>query len=348
MSVGTYYLKEYYGTVPVDENGSAFFEAPSNVELYFTAVDEDGKEIQRMGSVTQITTGETVSCIGCHEGRLKTPQPDGIFMARLGRRPDKITPPAWGAGPIDYAEHIQPVWDRHCVECHDGTEPTGGVDMTGDKTRFFNMSFDSLCMRDRPGGKPVYDYTYVRYYTLLQGPTGVFPAMQSGSRVSKLTKMLEAGHPASDTASTVKLSRDELERIYVWIDANIPYYPTWDMSRPYSTGGRDLFTIPRKPKAQEWTKVVTVFLARHRQQMTSASINFTRPEFSRILMRNLAKSAGGWAENRKAIFNDRNDPEYRTVLEALERAAESVRKYPRMDMPGAVAIPQKRDFGKAY
>ena len=234
--------------------------------------------------------------------------------------------------------------------------------MTGDKTRFFNMSFDSLCMRDRPDKKPIYDYTYVRYYTLLRGPTGVFPALQTGSRVSKLTKMLEEGHPASHSASTgtetmadksprqtaVKLSRDELERIYVWIDANVPYYPTWDMSRPHSTGGRDLFTIPQKPKPQEWTKVVTAFLKRHRQQMTSASINFTRPEFSRILMRNLAKSAGGWAPNGKAIFKDKNDPEYRKVLAALKRPAESIKRYPRIDMPGATAIPQKRNFGRAY
>ncbi|MFC1762133.1 hypothetical protein ACFL6U_08635 [Planctomycetota bacterium] len=42
-SRGTYYVKRNHGTVPVGENGSAYFRAPSNCELYFIALDKDGK-----------------------------------------------------------------------------------------------------------------------------------------------------------------------------------------------------------------------------------------------------------------------------------------------------------------
>ncbi len=54
---GSYYVKYVYGTVPVNENGSAYFTAPAGVELYFQALDADGKEIRRMGTTTQITAG---------------------------------------------------------------------------------------------------------------------------------------------------------------------------------------------------------------------------------------------------------------------------------------------------
>jgi hypothetical protein len=344
--LGTYYVKDYYGTVPVDENGSAYFEAPSNVELYFIAVDKDGKEIQRMGSVTQITTGETVSCIGCHEDRLSAPKANRKAMKRLKKPADKIQPPSWGAGPVDYIKQVQPVWDKHCVKCHNGTKADGGVDMTADRTRFFNMSFDSLCMRDSPNVHYFQDPTFIEYYFGGRGPSGVFPAMKTGSQVSKLTKMLESGH------HDIKLSADEYERIFVWIDANIPYYSTWDMTRPYMTGGRDLMVLPRGVTDAEfagWKKVVVAFLKAKKQKLTSASINFSHPELSRILMRNLAKRAGGWEKDEgKAIFKSKDDLEYKKLLEALQVAGRAVKQYPRIDMPGAKPIPQKRDFGKTF
>ncbi len=345
LGLGSYYVKEYYGTVPVYENGSAYFEVPSNVELYFEAVDAKNKEIQRMGSVTQITAGETVACVGCHEDRLNAPKASRQAMKRLTLPADKIMPPSWGAGPVDYLKQVQPVWDQHCVECHNGKRADGGVDMTADRTRFFNMSFDSLCMSDSANLGYFKDNRFIEYYFLGFGPGGVFPAMKSGSQVSKLTAMLEKGH------HDVKLNAEEYERIFVWIDANVPYYSTWDMTRPHTQGGRDLMSLPKgvnDPALAGWQKVVHGFLKEHGQKLTSASINFTRPELSRIIMRNLAQSAGGWAQDEKAIFKETTHPEYAKLLSALRLAAKSVEKYPRIDMPGAKAIPQQRDFGKIY
>ena len=47
---GSYYVKYNYGTVSVDEDGSAYFTAPAGVELYFQALDADGKEIRPHGN----------------------------------------------------------------------------------------------------------------------------------------------------------------------------------------------------------------------------------------------------------------------------------------------------------
>jgi len=129
---GSYYVKVNHGTVPVDANGSAYFRAPSNTELYFQALDEHGKEIIRMGSVTQITSGEHASCVGCHEGRSASPRAAGTGRhSRLLAPPDEITPPPWGAGPVDYVQQVQPVLDQYCIRCHSGKEPEAGPRTSG-------------------------------------------------------------------------------------------------------------------------------------------------------------------------------------------------------------------------
>jgi hypothetical protein len=33
-----------------------------------------------------------------------------------------LEPPPWGTEPLVYEETVQPIWDRHCVRCHDATD----------------------------------------------------------------------------------------------------------------------------------------------------------------------------------------------------------------------------------
>ncbi|MEI8235374.1 MAG: hypothetical protein WCH57_11920 [Verrucomicrobiota bacterium] len=345
VGLGSYYVKRNLGSVPVDENGSAYFAAPSNVELYFEALDSSGKEISRMGSVTQITTGENVSCIGCHENRLSPPPPArASAMARLKHPPDHLQPPPWGAGNVDYVKQVQPVLDKYCARCHSGKAPAGKIDLSGDKTRYFNMSYETLCY----GG-------WVDYYYINQGPTGVFPAMQTGSMVSRLTKLLESKHQEVD------VDPESLRRIYSWIDANVPYYGTWDMTRPHSMGGRDTWgdkkgLLPWILKIQETMAQVDPSFTADKIYMELAKpysgshleINLTHPEWSRILLDHLSKSAEGTAPDDKALFKTQADPNYQTILHAIEEGKRLLDATPRMDMPGAVPIPQERNFGKVF
>jgi hypothetical protein len=71
----TYVAKSVIGVVPVEDDGSVYFEAPAGVMLYFQALDESFGEIQRMRSVVQMGPGESRTCIGCHENRLRTASP---------------------------------------------------------------------------------------------------------------------------------------------------------------------------------------------------------------------------------------------------------------------------------
>ena len=55
------------GTVPVDEDGSAYFTVPPGKHLFFEALDKDHLEIRRMRNYVAMRPGETIGCVGCHE-----------------------------------------------------------------------------------------------------------------------------------------------------------------------------------------------------------------------------------------------------------------------------------------
>jgi hypothetical protein len=139
----TYAPKKIWGYATVEEDGSAHFRVPASVPIYFMAIDSHGRAVQRMRSFTHLMPGEVQSCIGCHEPRSHT--------SRMGKRPiaasnepQELTPPEWGPIGFSYAHIVQPVLDRHCVQCHGAVEPPKGVDLTGDKTDFFNVSYETL------------------------------------------------------------------------------------------------------------------------------------------------------------------------------------------------------------
>ena len=48
------------------------------------------------------------------------------------------------------------------------------------------------------------------------------------------------------------------------------------------------------------------------------------------------------------LIETEDDETYQAMLAAIEDGSEALNARPRMDMAGAVAIPQQRDFGKLY
>lgn len=329
IGYGTFYVKYQLGTVPVEEDGSAHFQAPACTELYFQALDKDGKELLRMGSVTQLMPGERQGCVGCHEARRMTmPVPSQQPLA-YQRAPSAIRPPPWGAGPVDFVTQVQPVFDRHCVTCHSGPKPKGGIDLSGDKTWFFNMAYDNLV------GRHLVTFTYL---TPPHEQTGNFKPLTTGSYASRLTALIEGKH------SKVDLDSESRRRIYSWIDANVPYYGTYDNTYPGRPGSR--FAWLGKNKGC----VPILEITRNGKPFTlpvkAPDINLTHPEWSAVLVRNLAKSAGGLAEEDKALFRDTNDPGYRDILEQICASAKGLADQPRTDMPGAKPVPHKVAWGQ--
>ena len=362
MSYATYYAKRCWGEVPVEPDGSAHFRVPALREIYFQACDAEGREIQRMTSAAQLMPGETVSCVGCHEPRTNAPQPGPVPLAAR-RDPTVPQAPAWAPdGIIDFVNTVQPVLDRNCVKCHGGEHSAGGYDLSGDKTRFFNMAYDNLLGRSRSyrqhnmdtgvmlpeesaKGKPL-----VHFFWLLKTPTAVNQALQAGSLASRLPDYLTDRHCGSP------VPKDDQRRIYAWIDADVPYYGTYATERPRSGGKRDLCADPRTGETADWfaKEFMPVYARRcascHGEYPVSGRItcwdgrtawlNFTRPQFSAALTGHLAKTAGGRGIQVTAdgkpipLFTDPADPDYQTMLHALETGRDQSIASPRPDMPG--------------
>ena len=119
------------GIVPVEADGSAYFEVPVSQPIYFQALDENYMEVRRMRSMVTLQPGERRGCIGCHETSGKSLQGALSGMGTAIRRPaSKPEPPAWGNTIVpSFEQHIQPILDRHCVSCHGAEKPKGGQEM---------------------------------------------------------------------------------------------------------------------------------------------------------------------------------------------------------------------------
>lgn len=203
------------GTVPVEADGSAYFKAPANVPLYFQTVDADGLAHQTMRTITYLQPGEKRGCIGCHEPRHTSPPPGRNPLASL-RAPSVIQPGPDGSKPFSYPRLVQPVLDQHCVQCHKADKAEGKVILTGGFTKAsqpFSESYRSLA-------KP----QLVHWFNSVSSGEWVPTTTPGGfgSRKSKLINMLRDGH------YDVKLDKESLERLVLWIDLNVPFYGVYE------------------------------------------------------------------------------------------------------------------------
>ena len=124
--------KYVLGSASVKPDGSALFEVPSGVAVFFQALDEQGRVVQTMRSLTYVQPGEALSCVGCHENREQTPTAPLTPRALLAE-PDRLVPGCEGSWPLRFDRMVQTVLDRRCTSCHcaDGEAP--GFDLTAPK-----------------------------------------------------------------------------------------------------------------------------------------------------------------------------------------------------------------------
>jgi len=221
-------MRGVLGTVPIEADGSAHFQAPAGKMLFFEVLDKDYLEIRRMRNYMNVMPGEHVSCVGCHEpysAAGKTPETGKLIAMK--RKPSTIAPPPWRAGPMNFSRIVQPVLDAHCIACHDGAKG---------KDKSFDLRGGTLVtaptVNDRDQGRQhavstsfVNLLKYVKYVTS-GGHHGIKLPLAAnapvGSRQSPLMTVLAKGH------YNVKLPIDQWRAMAAWIDCNAPYYGTWD------------------------------------------------------------------------------------------------------------------------
>ena len=330
----TYAGKRVLGHVPVEKDGSACFKVPAGAPLYFMAVDRHGRAVQRMRSFTHFMPGEVQGCIGCHESRLHTSPGTGKSIAFQKPARD-LTPPEWGTEGFDYSSVVQPVFDRYCTSCHNPANPPRGIDLSGAKTDFFNVSYDILA-REKQGPRGTEFVNWIPTYNGQEQNILEIAPNAWGSPRSKLAGLILAGHPDSQGKPRIQMDEASRRRVFAWIDLNVPYYGTPETAYPEKTGCRQLYPaeldaclkdiserrcagchnegVPRR----EWTRI-------------------TEPEYNDFLMAPLAKSAGGRETCGEIIFASANDPDYRAILRCFDPILLTLKQTPRMDMPGAAA-----------
>ena len=197
------------GEVPVEADGSAYFRAPARKLLYFQAVDGSGHAVQTMRSATYLQPGERRSCIGCHEPPATTSSAGSLMATR--RPPSTIEPGPDGTRPWSYCRLVQPVLDRHCVRCHDGSAGPGKsrLALTSEPVGAFSRSYENL----RP---------FVRWYEW--GGKSIAQIVtrpgHGGADESRLVKILD--DPTH--ATRAKLPAEDRRRLILWLDGNAPFY----------------------------------------------------------------------------------------------------------------------------
>jgi hypothetical protein len=329
----TYAGKQVLGEVALEPDGSACFRVPAGLPVYFMAIDAQGRAVQRMRSFTHFMPGEVQGCIGCHEHRLHGSRP------RLGTAynlaPKDLQPPEWGSGGFDYSRVVQPVLDRYCVECHGAVEPDGGVDLTGGKTDFFNVSYDVLA-RENQGPRGTKHVNWIPSYNGQEQNILEVRPKAWGSPQSRLAELVLSGHPDENGKPRFEMDQPSRRRVLAWIDLNVPYYGTSETAYPERPGCRQIMPVDLEKVLGEVAKRRCAECHQEGKIPRREWVRITEPELNPFLVAPLAKTAGGSQQCGKAIFESRDDADYRAILATFRPNEAMLKLRPRMDMPGAV------------
>jgi len=283
-------VKNFLGIVPVEPDGSAYFQVPSGRAIYLQALDENGTMIQSMRTFVQASPGVVRSCIGCHEHKFTAAVNIGNKQV-LKRKPAQLMPESWGSGFVDYPSMIQPILDRHCVKCHGGKNGiAAGVDLTGGWTEHFSISYENLVSRRRT--QLIADL--IAGIDCMNGTARwsaqIFPPRSHGSGAAVLAKLLLSGHKGR----IKNLSRPERDLIMAWIDTNGLYHGSWD----YTDNGCRIDAWAETKKAlirqMDSAGCMTCHNNKGKVLFENDWFNLKDPHLSRILRAPLAKTEDGY------------------------------------------------------
>ena len=252
---GPWDVRGVLGTVPVESDGSACFRTPASLPIAVLPLDENGQALQLMRSWMTPMPGENLQCNGCHESQNSTPPPLNRVPLALTKPPAEIKPynkPNPDASSLlgkinvrgfSFQERIQPILDRHCVVCHNGTweatvktakvadRPVGSaldgkpfpIDLRGDvMIQGWSSAIDGN--GGHRGGKWSVGYDNLQRFVRRAGIESdyhLLMPMEFAANTTELVQILKGGH------YDVRLSAQEWEDLMTWIDMNTPFHGSW-------------------------------------------------------------------------------------------------------------------------
>ncbi len=348
---GTFTLQRVLGTVPVEPDGSAHFDMPALRSIFFVALDKDEMSVKRMQSFVTVQPGETTSCVGCHERRTQAPHlRDMELLDALKRPPSRIQPYKNLPDVLDFPRDVQPILDRHCVECHNHDRSDGDINLSGDRTPYYSAAYWTMFSKSLVvDGRNQY---------------GNRPPRTIGTSASRLMEYLDGSH------YDARLSDEERCTVRTWIDSGATYSGTYAClgsgmfpvdfpedivvqrcagchkatKQSYRNVKKDAFYFQfgnQEPPQPLLERIDDIILIRHlayfqlgEAPLYQALCNLDRPADSLFLRAPLSKSAGGLERCGQAIFKDKEDNDYQEILARIEAASRQLHREKRFCMPG--------------
>ena len=351
----TYAPKKIWGYAKVSADGSANFKVPAQKPIYFLPLDEKGRAVQRMRTFTHLMPGEVQSCVGCHADRnyvmARTTDKSMHRPRAMMHRTQELEKPEWGVHGFSYPHIVQPVLNKHCLGCHGAEDPSAGLELTADKTDFFNVSYENL-VRKGTQSEGSWDggvngpFKYSRYTSWIPTYNGqeanilVIAPGRWGAKASLLARVIDSGHPDENGKDRIDLSDREKARVYAWLDLNCPYYGTSDSNYLDARGCRQ--QLPKDFRGMMKDVALRRCVSCHENAATDNNwvfklkdnfyIRIDDPHRNNFLMAPLSKAAGGTEKCGQVVFQDTNDADYRKIIAAFEELHQKLQQRPRFDM----------------
>jgi len=266
-AVQTEAVKRIVTVVPVESDGSVYFEAPAGEALFFQLLDEQYRALHTMRSFTGVMPGERRSCIGCHEMQGTAPPQSGLAQQRP---PTPLTPPPWSDESIGYERFVQPVLDRYCGRCHQGDgkgrknfdltlRPAPGVFAGHFKEPYLTLIGPAAWPRPAPGkGRPGYGFAgaFPVYGLTSDQVEPNDPATDSHSAIWRTMRPMQylslrsplIARAGSGKHNDVKVDPLSLRRLIAWVDANCPYNGEEEIRAMDDPDFPGIETIPIRPR----------------------------------------------------------------------------------------------------
>jgi cytochrome c553 len=315
----TFMLERILGTVPVEPDGSAYFEVPPLRSLFFVALDENNLSVKRMHSFVSAMPGEVSACIGCHENRTMV-MPRTSHLQALRKPPATITPLSHVPQIFDYSRDIQPIWDRHCLPCHNNTNRKGNVVMSADYGSWFRASYVTIIARKLI--TPSSGFTSSVDFKGNSAPRTV------GSSASDLMQLLQPTHHG------VSLSNKEIDMVRYWIESGGLYAGTYAAMNTLTRWRypADEKVITTKCSSCHTNRLNTGIWGGPKRadfkERLGLRVNFSYLDSSLLLLAPLAKKDGGLGlcknadGSEAAIYSGKNDVAYSAMRQAILRSQE--------------------------
>jgi hypothetical protein len=358
---GTFTLERVLGTIPVEPDGSAYAVVPALRSLFFVALDANDLSVKRMQSFMTVMPGETVTCVGCHEQRTETPSHLPTQIQALRREPSPIEPISDVPDVLDFPRDIQPILDQHCVACHDVDRRDGSVILAGDHGPIFSLSYYAIIARNLisdgrngMGNRPPRSIGSSAS-RLLEFMNGSHYGATPSERERRMVRLwIESGatYPGTYAAlGTGMIGGFEIVDRSIRLDRSDLEWPSVKMAmetlqRRCQTCHDEQKPLPLSPShlvgpggwgsafdgAPPWVDLTPDDI--RRRWSRDLFYNLSYPDKSVLLRAPLAKQAGGFESCGTVVFADTADPDYQTILAAIQDAQEKLEQILRFDMPG--------------